>query len=166
MNRILKTALSFGLPLSFAIAISKPLFQQPWDWSSVVVTFIIGLIIGLLYAVAMKFTLKNIGKHVVIAVAPGEDVIKEDGSTLIKGKAGFPGRLFLTDKQLIFKSKKINDKDFEEHIDLSIIQSSKERNFWMGPGNDLMITTIDNQLYRFVVYAPEEWIDAIGKRKI
>ena len=163
MSRILKIALSFGLPSAVAMALSKLLFHGSWNWPSAIAGFVGGMIMGLLYAVAMKYTMKNIGKSVVIDLPSGESIAKEGGSTYIKGKAGFPGRLMLTDKQLIFKSKKINDKDFEESIALSSIQSLKERNFWMGPGNDLMITTNDQQLYRFVVYAPEEWVGAIGK---
>jgi hypothetical protein len=166
MNRTLKTALSFGLAFSVIPVLSKIVFGNEWKWGSLAIGFFFGAILGVLLAMAMKWTMKNMGKSIVIDLPPGESLVKDDGSAYIKGKAGFPGRLALTDRSLIFKSKKINDKDFVESIDLTTIQSVKERNFWMGPGIDLMITTNDQHLHRFVVYAPEDWIGAIEQKRV
>lgn len=158
MKRIFRTALSFGVPVFAAVAASDFIFGRAWSFASLFVQFASMMMISMLYALAMKATMKNVGKSVVIDIPDGESVLRESGSTCIRGKAGFPGRLALTTKLLIFKSRKIDDKDFQEEVERISIASAGERYTWLGSGNDLIVTTTDGRVFRFVVYAPEQWI--------
>ncbi|MBD3630854.1 GRAM domain-containing protein [Cyclobacterium sp.] len=93
-----------------------------------------------------------------------EKIEKEAPATLFKGLEGVGGKLFLTNKRVIFKSHQLNIQRGQTDVDLSSISGIEKRmvNKW---GNARMVVqTKDGMEYQLVVYEPELWIVEINER--
>lgn len=165
MKRILITALNVAFMGYLSLLTANLIFDQGWTWPVYLGMPIIIFIFGIGYAFALRATMNGVGKSVNVDAPLNEAKLREGAATYIKGRAGFPGRLLLTDRQLIFKSKKIAEKDFEVFIELLSIDSLSERNRFLHQGHDLIVKMKDGTVHRLVVYAPEEWVADLGVRK-
>ena len=108
-----------------------------------------------------RFLLK--GAH--IAIDANETIIFTTGANHIQGVEGVGGKLYLTNKRLIFQSHNFNIQNHEFSIRLSEIEKVKRYDTFGIVNNGLMVTTVHNSIEKFVVQEPEEWLNHFNKKK-
>jgi hypothetical protein len=110
----------------------------------------------------MKYIFKR-GNKIQIEIRKDEIILKEQLANHIKNHESVGGKLFLTNKRLIFKSHKINIQRHIFELDLNKINSChRYKTIGIIP-NGLKITTNNNLTEKFVVNKPNEWITLFEK---
>ena len=93
-----------------------------------------------------------------------ENIIYEDGANLFSGTwVAVGGKLFLTNKRLIFNPHKYNFQKGETSIDLSEITEISKRKTSRIMDNGLRIVTKDNEKYDLVLNDRDEWFKQLEK---
>lgn len=99
-----------------------------------------------------------------ISTEPDEIVLFETPANHFKGIEAVGGKLYLTNKRVIFKSHKLNIQNHELSIKLGDI-SCVERYKTLGVvNNGLSIMTSQNSIEKFVVEQVEEWVRQLTSR--
>ena len=126
-------------------------------------TLFYGLFMGVGFPFILKkltpFLVKNIDTPIL---SEGEKIIFEEKANLFQNwwiAAG--GKLFLTNKRLVFNAHKYNFQTGETSINLQEINSIKERKTAGLVDNGLRIKTTENTEFNFVVDQRSEWIDRL-----
>ena len=99
-----------------------------------------------------------------IDIKAGETILFETGANHFKGAEAVGGKLYLTNKRLVFKSHKLNIQNHELSIILSGIGKVDR---YKAPGlanNGLAVTTSDNKIEKFVVQQPDEWFKQLTEK--
>ncbi|NBP67120.1 MAG: hypothetical protein EBU52_00080 [Cytophagia bacterium] len=159
------TAVMFGLPWTITMIISNSIIMGGPTIRIVVTTIIGGLVAGLLFALIMQYAAKKLFKKIIIETTEDENIIKEGGANHFKGKEGVGGKLVLTDKRLIFKSHKFNIQNHQESFDLTQIQKLQITKTLGILENGLKLELITNDIHKFIVDDPAEWMEKILNRK-
>ena len=114
---------------------------------------IAGILFGYLTGKFLKFTDSNVN----IETEEDENVLLESLANHYKGIEAVGGKLFLTNKKLIFKSHKFNIQNHEFSISLDeIVKTDKYKN--IGINNGLSILCKNGKTEKIVVEEPEKWI--------
>ncbi len=96
-----------------------------------------------------------------------EPTIKEGLANHFRGVINVAGRLWLTDRRLIFKSHALNLGGHEESYPLTDIVEIRLRNTLFIVPNGLSIVLKDGREERFVVYGRKDWaakiVEAVNK---
>lgn len=112
---------------------------------------------------ATRFTSK-IGKSIKPELTQDEIVQIEGPANLFRGIEAVGGKLFLTNKKIVFKSHKINIQEGQTEIhyeninDIVKIKTAKLIN------NGIRIKINDGKEFDFVVNERERWIEELNKR--
>jgi hypothetical protein len=114
--------------------------------------FVFGWLMGL-FANAKFLT-----KRTNIDTDSNETIVFETGANHFQGLEGVGGKLYLTNKRLIFKSHRFNIQNHELSISLSDVDKVDRYNTLGIMNNGLSVTTSDNIIEKFVVQQPEEWM--------
>jgi len=134
------------------------------------------LIQGVLYGIFFGFGFpyineklaKKISNKVGIKIKPeldDEEVIEIEGpANLFRGAEGVGGKIFLTNKKLIFKSHKINIQKGQTNIEYKNIKIITRRNTAKIIDNGIRIITNDNKEFDFVVNERDLWVEKINDR--
>ena len=132
---------------------------------SLIVAVFCGALAGVLYAWTIgKFSRSGwIDKQTRITTEPGESILFDTTANHFKGMEAVGGKLYLTNKRLVFKSHKINFQKHQLSIDLSDIQKMDRYKPLGIANNGLLIKTADNKIEKFVVEKRETWVDQLGK---
>nr|WP_240894672.1 GRAM domain-containing protein [Fodinibius halophilus] len=105
------------------------------------------------------FLVKNVDTPIL---SEGEKIIIEQKANLFRNWwIATGGKLFLTNRRLIFSAHKYNFQQKETSIDLSKISSIKKRKTARLVDNGLRINTTENTEFDFVVDDRSEWIDRL-----
>ena len=97
-----------------------------------------------------------------IQLENGESLVKQGLANHFKGPEAVGGKLYLTNKRIIFKSHPINIQRHEESIYLDKIQSIGKRNTLFMVPNGIYIKYGDKE-ERFVVNKRDIWLSEIQK---
>lgn len=102
-----------------------------------------------------------------IELAPNETTLRESAASMQRGLETVGGRLFLTDRRLVFSSHAFNIQTGPTDIPLQTIRSATPcwtRFLGLIPlaPNSLSVQTDDSE-HRFVVFSRTQWAEAIGK---
>lgn len=125
------------------------------------------LFYGLLMGIGLPYILKKFTPFLVKKVdtpilSEGEKIVFEQKANLFRNwLIATGGKLFLTNKRLIFKAHKYNFKTGETSINLQNINSVQERKNARLVDNGLRIETTENTEFDFVVDQRNEWIDRL-----
>ena len=97
---------------------------------------------------------------------PGETPVKDGRANLMRGVEGVGGRLYLTDRRLVFESHGLNVQRGPALVSLSDVAGLSKvwtRVFGAIPlaPNGLAVRSVDGQELRFVVSGRSKWIEAI-----
>ena len=93
-----------------------------------------------------------------------EIIIYEDGANLFSGTwVAVGGKLFLTNKRLIFNPHKYNFQKGETSINLSEITEISKRKTSRIVDNGLRVVTKDNAKYDLVLNDRDEWLKQLKK---
>ena len=134
--------------------------------------FTIGLIGALIFApisgVLFGFVLylfsksKRIQNQTQITIDADQKVIKTGAANHFKNAEAVGGRLYLLNDRLTFKSHKLNLQNHELEIPLTqITQVSTFNSLGIIP-NGIVIKTIDNHHFKFVVTGRKEWLNLLS----
>lgn len=95
---------------------------------------------------------------------PNEGIEIEGPANLFRGIEGVGGKIFLTNKKLIFKSHKINIQKGQTDIEYSTIQKIVKRKTAKLIDNGIRIKTNNGKEYDFVVNERDLWFEKINQR--
>ena len=124
-----------------------------------------GLLFGLLYGGGMLIMEKLLARkfrNVKAELAKEKKIVHDAAANLLSRKEAVGGWLFLTERQLIFKSHKINLQRGEVIVELTDITATAVGKSLRIIKNRMVITTGDTS-YVFTVDAPEKWLEIINK---
>lgn len=91
-----------------------------------------------------------------------ETILFETGANHFKGIEGVGGKLYLTNKRLLFKSHKYNIQNHELSIPLSNIESVGRYRTFGITNNGISITSTGHSIEKFVVQRPEKWTNQLA----
>ena len=164
-----KAGLSFGIGMTIYFIIqnlwTSDIITSKTIIKSVVVAIISGAAAGFTFGLLIGLfkSSKYGGGEIKIETQPDEEIIFETAANHFKGAEGFGGKLYLTNKRVIFKSHKINIQNHELSIYLTDIDNV-ERYKNVGIFNTgLSIKSKDSKVDKFVVEQAGEWIKKLGK---
>lgn len=112
-----------------------------------------------------KFVSK-LGKNIKPELAEDEHIEIEGPANLFHGIEGVGGKLFLTNKKVIFRSHKINIQKGQTNIDYQNITELIERKTARLIDNGIRIKTNDGKEFDFVVNERERWIEKLKEKQI
>jgi hypothetical protein len=130
----------------------------------VIASIISGAIGGLLFGWLIgKFsTSKFVSNTTKIIIDPDEQLIFESQANHFKGIEAVGGKLYLTDKKIIFKSHKLNIQNHKLDINLSEITQVNRYKHLGLISNGFSIQTVNNRKEKFVVENIDEWISILS----
>lgn len=166
-----KAGLIFGIVMA-VFFILQNLLANDYNTSkeitaSVVSGLIIGVISGLLFGWLMGLFInsKFVKKTTKVDTEPGENILFQTPANHFKGIEGVGGKLYLTNKRLIFKSHKLNIQNHQLSIELTDINNVGRYKTLGLMNNGLSIMTNQNKTEKFVVEQVDEWIKLLADRK-
>lgn len=97
----------------------------------------------------------------------GEAIIKEGAANLQRNIESVGGKLYLTDRRLVFEPHKINIQGGIAEINLSSVECTRNcRTRFLGLvptfQNSLAVCTKEGKEFRFVLRHREEWAELIN----
>lgn len=101
---------------------------------------------------------KSIMKGTEISVEKDETILFEAPANHFKGIEAVGGKLYATNKRLVFQSHKFNFQNHQLSIALTNIASVNKYKVMGVANTGLLITTDENKTEKFVVQQPEEWM--------
>ena len=129
-----------------------------------------GVIFGVLFVLLFPWILKKIiGKRIdtiVPELIENEKVEEEIFANLFKGIEGVGGKIFLTNKRLIFNSHSLNIQKGQTNLHYSEISSVEKRKTMKIINNGIKILTTKGEEYCFVVNDREAQIEKISTKLV
>ena len=129
----------------------------------VIAGLISGVIAGLIFAlfIGLFKASKFVDKATVIETLPDENIVFQTPANHIKGLESVGGKLYLTNKRLVFKSHHWNIQNHELSINLTEIAHIDRYNVFGVIKNGLKVSLKNNQADKFVVEKTEEWVNLL-----
>ena len=131
-----------------------------------------GIFFGLFMGIGVPYVLQKFGIGIISKI--GESITPElsevekievDGpANLFRGIEGVGGKLFLTNKKVIFKAHKINIQKVQTNIDYLDIKELIKRKTYKFINNGMRIITKEGRKYDFIVNEREKWIEKLNKK--
>jgi hypothetical protein len=110
-----------------------------------------------------KFTSK-LGKNIEPELTQDENIEIEGPANLFRGIEGVGGKIFLTNKKVVFKSHKINIQKGQTDILYENITEIIKRKTAKIIDNGIRIKTNDGNEFDFVVNEREKWIEKLNEK--
>ena len=110
-----------------------------------------------------RFTSK-IGKNIKPELTQGENIEIEGPANLFRGMEGVGGKMFLTNKKVVFKSHKINIQKGQTDILYENITEIVKRKTAKLIDNGIRIKTKDENEFDFAVNEREKWIEKLNEK--
>lgn len=161
----LKAGLFFGIGMIIFYIILNLWMSDNFNsvGKAIVYSLISGLVSGLLFGLIIGWfkSSKSVDTTMKIDTLPEESILFQTPANHFKGAEGVGGKLYLTNKRLVFKSHKLNIQNHELSINLTdIANTSRYKNLGVID-NGLKITSNDNKVDKFVVEQAEEWTERL-----
>lgn len=160
-----KAGLIFGTFMTIFFFVQSLFTSDNLDTKNIFISAIVavfcGATAGFLYAWTVgKFAnSKWVDKQTMITAEPGENILFDTPANHFKGIEGVGGKLYLTNKRVVFKSHKINFQKHQLSINLSdIIKVDRYRPLGIA-NNGILIKTSGNKTEKFVVEQRDAWMD-------
>lgn len=131
-----------------------------------------GIGFGLLFGIGFPFINEKLAgkfsKKVGVKIKPNleteEEIEIEGPANLFRGIEGVGGKIFLTNKKLIFKSHKINIQKGQTDIEYVDIKEIVKRKTAKLIDNGIRIITKNGKEYDFVINERDLWFEKITER--
>ena len=127
-----------------------------------------GIFMGLgLPYVSEKFGTRfasKLGKNITPELTQNEQIEIEGPANLFRGIEGVGGKLFLTNKKIVFKSHKINIQKGQTDIPYENVSEIIKRKTAKLIDNGIRIKTNDGNEFDFVVNEREKWIENLKEK--
>jgi hypothetical protein len=165
-----KAGLSFGIFMAVFFILKDLFTADDFTTKRILITIfsaclggaLSGLLFGWLTGLFAKS--KFVSQSTKIDINPDEHILLETPANHFKGIEGVGGRLFLTNRRLIFKSHSLNIQNHQLFIDLSDIKQVDRYKTLGLVNNGLAITTITDKTEKFVVEKIEEWVKLLTEK--
>lgn len=164
-----KAGIIFGIVMSLYFVSQDFITHHNLTAKAVIIIIISGLLggalAGLIFGslIGLFTNSKLIAQTTKIETKPDEAILHETNANHFKGVEGVGGKLYLTNKRLVFKSHKLNIQNHELSIRLSDIKKVAKYKTLGIINNGLSVTTCDKNIERFVVKQIDEWIIKLSK---
>ena len=137
-------------------------------WKFIFHTSFFGIFMGIGFPyITQKFGSKfisKIGKNIKPELTENENIEIEGPANLFRGFEGVGGKLFITNKKLIFNSHKINIQKGQTDIPYENISEIIKRKTAKLIDNGIRIKTNDGNEFNFVVNEREQWIEKLNQK--
>lgn len=166
-----KHKIIFGVAMSilhalFLLGIDKITGDIP-DYKGIIFQ---GVVMGVFYVFLFPYIMKRaadklskkvdvIAKDIIISP---EEIIYDGGANHIKGKEGVGGKLFITNKRILFVSHKFNIQNGTTSINPVDVNSVDKTKLAKIFNSGIVLTLKDNTTYKFSVNNQEEWFTKLN----
>lgn len=170
MKEKYKPGFFYGLVIAIYIIAKNLLTDSDLSVKKILIILATGIVggalSGLLFGWLMRLfaNSKMLTKSTKIDIQEGETIVFDTGANHFKGIEAVGGKLFLTNKRLVFKSHKFNFQPHELSISLNEIDNVCRCKTAGIVDNGLCLTTTGNKTEKFVVEQAEEWITQLNKK--
>jgi hypothetical protein len=169
----LRAGFSFGIGMTIFFLIQNLLLRDNQTTNQVVLSIVIaiaaGAISGVLFAwlIGLFANSKFVKRTTKIETAADENILFETPANHFKGMEGVGGKLYLTNKRLVFKSHNLNIQNHQLSVLLNDLKKINRYKTLGLVNNGLSITTNDDRIEKFVVEQVENWIKLLeGKQSL
>ncbi len=177
-NKMIKMSWKFRIIFAIVTAIGYSFLLWAFDYFSDEKTYSInslifqGIFFGIFFGIGFPYVsekfARNFSKKMGIKIKPEielNEVIEIEGpANLFRGIEGVGGKIFLTDKKLIFKSHKINIQSGQTNINYDEITEIIKRKTAKLIDNGIRIKTNQGNEFDFVVNEREKWIEKLNEK--
>lgn len=108
--------------------------------------------------------ISKIGKNIKPELTENENIEIEGPANLFRGLEGVGGKLFITNKKLIFNSHKMNIQKGQTDIPYENISEIIKRKTAKLIDNGIRIKTNDGNEFNFIVNEREQWIEKLNQK--
>ena len=169
-NKI-RAGLYFGIAMAVFFIFQDLLTQGNLSTKNLIITIVsaliggalAGLLFGWLMGLLANSKLFKAGTN--ISTGANEAIVFETGANHFKGVEGVGGKLYLTNKLMVFKSHKFNIQNHELSISLLDVAKVERHNRLGIFNNGLSVTTTQQTIEKFAVQQPGEWVNQIAEKK-
>ncbi len=159
-----RAGLSFGIAMTVFFIIQNLLTRDNQTSNQIIKSIVVGLVTGAISGVLFGWLIGLFAKSnfvtqtTKIETEPDEHILFETPANHFKGVEGVGGKLYLTDRRLIFKSHKLNIQAHQLSINLTDIKHVDRYKTLGVVNNGLSVTTTNNTTEILVVEQVAEWI--------
>ncbi|OIR14367.1 GRAM domain protein [mine drainage metagenome] len=159
-----RAGLSFGIGMTVFFILQNLLTNENQTSNQVFKSIVAGLVAGAISGVVFGWLIglfsksKFVKQTSKIDTEQDENILFETPANHFKGIEGVAGKLYLTNKRLIFKSHKLNIQNHQLAIQLTDINDVGRYKTLGVVNNGLSITTVNGKTEKFVVEQVEDWI--------
>ena len=164
----LKTGLLFGITMTIALAVQHLITDDnltPKHVLGIVISSLVGGVVGGLISgwLAGSFAkAKYFVKGAELVPDKDETIELETIANHFKGIEAVGGKLYLTNKRLIFKSHKLNFQTHELLVNLDDVVKVNRYKVMGIVNTGLAVTTMMNKTEKFVMQEPEIWVSQLA----
>ena len=165
-----RSGLYFGIAMAVLFILENLLTHDNVTTKKIVITVVAGLlqgaVAGLLFGWLMsRFVKSKLFTHgTQIDMDATEVIVFETGANHFKGAEGVGGKLYLTNKRLVFKSHKYNIQNHELSINVADIAKVDRYKVLGVANNGVAVTTTGDTIEKFAVQKPDEWINQLTNK--
>jgi hypothetical protein len=165
-----RAGLSFGIAMAVFFILQNLLTNDKQATNQIIKSIASGLVAGAISGVLFGWLMglfaksKFVTQTTKIETDPDEHILFETPTNHFKGIEGVGGKLYLTNKRLIFKSHKLNVQNHQLSIQLTDVKNVDRYKTLGLVNNGLSITTIDDKTEKFVVEQVENWIKYLTEK--
>ncbi|WP_460219428.1 GRAM domain-containing protein [Psychroserpens sp. MEBiC05023] len=131
-----------------------------------------GVIFGILFGIGFPYINRKIAKKfsnkIIAKIKPklelDENIEIEGPAYLFRGFEGVGGKIFLTNKKLIFKSHNVNIRKGQTDIEYINVKDMLKRKTAKLINNRIRIITKENKEFDFAVNERDLWFEKINER--
>ena len=166
-----RAGLSFGIGMTVFFILQNLLTNDNQTSEEIIKSVVSGLIAGVISGVLFGWVIglfsksKFVKETTKVDTEPDENILFQTPANHFKGIEAVGGKLYLTNKRLIFKSHKLNIQTHQLDINLTEINSVDRYKTLGVIDNGLSIITNQNKIEKFVVEQVEEWITQLKDKK-
>ncbi len=106
---------------------------------------------------------KSVKEATRITLPEDETILFETGANHFKGSEAAGGKLYFTNKRLVFKSHKFNFQNHEFSVSSDDILHAERYKTLGIVNNGLSVTLRENKIEKFVVQQPAEWLARLAQ---
>ena len=165
-----RAGLSFGIAMAVFFILQTLLVNDKQATNQTIKSIALGLVAGAISGVLFGWLMglfaksKFVTQTTKIETDPDEHILFETPANHFKGIEGVGGKLYLTNKRLVFKSHKLNIQNHQLSIQLIDIKNVDRFKTLGLVNNGLSVITIDDKTEKFVVEQMENWIKYLTEK--
>lgn len=166
-----KAGIYFGIGAAIVYIVVELISVKPCISDKQVVKIVLA---GIVCGIVSGFLFGWIGKGLInskwikettqIDIHPGEKIIFQTAANHFKGIEGVGGKLYLTNKRLIFKSHKMNIQNHELSVNLSDITRVSRYKILGIVNKGIFVVTAQKKTEKFVVENSNDWINHLSRK--